>query len=212
MNKYSALISIVSLSTGAAFGQMLPPGIPECKGPNAINYIELKDSERPFYFENTKITSDYLLVGLDSRYLKLAEQLTRFPQAVTINNQKENDSIKKTHLIKESENRQSSIFSIDGKEAVLTQWNLKKDGARICIPKEFINASFNGDEGVLALVIAVPATTDCMWKFSWAAEGKSINNEFYLKDACLAGRPKMSKDAFFDMMSRVILYERASPL
>lgn len=210
MNKYSALISIMALSAGAAFSQMLPPGIPECKGPNAINYIELKESERSFYFENTTVTNDYLLVGLSSRYLKLAEELIRFPQVMTINNQKENDSIKKTHLIQESKNRQSSIFSIDGKEAVLTQWNLKKDGVKICIPNEFINASFNGSEGVLALVVAVPATTDCMWKFTWAVEGKSTNNEFYLKDTCSAGKPEMSKDMFFNMMSRVVLYERTS--
>ncbi len=210
MNKYSALISMIALSAGAAFGQM-PPGIPECKGPDAINYIKIKDSERQFYFENTTITNDYLLVGLSSRYLKLAEELMRFPQAVAISNSKKTDSIRKTHLIQESKNRQSSIFSIDEKEAILTQWNLKNDGAKICIPNEFINASFDGSEGVLAVIVAVPATTDCMWKFSWATDEKSINNEFYLKDTCLAGKPKMTKNMVFDIMRRVVLHEKTFP-
>ena len=163
MNKYSALISMIALSAGAAFGQM-PPGIPECKGPDAVNYIKIKDSERQFYFENTTITNDYLLVGLSSRYLKLAEELMHFPQAVAISNSKKTDSIRKTHLIQESKNRQSSIFSIDEKEAILTQWNLKNDGAKICIPNEVINASFDGSEGVLAVVVAVipPVGITCL--------------------------------------------------
>lgn len=130
MNKLYTLIFVVASSAGSSFGQV-PHGIPECKGHDAVNYILLKDSERSFYFENTTVTDDYLLVGLSLRYLKLAEELKRAPLAVTVDAPKNINSITKTHVIQESKNRLSRIFSIDGNDAILTRWNLQKDGAKI---------------------------------------------------------------------------------
>ncbi|WP_138927850.1 hypothetical protein [Verminephrobacter aporrectodeae] len=196
-------IIIAGLFTSSAFAQPFAQ-IPQCDGGIGIHYTDIADANRDFYYASTIKNDDYLSIGTEIEYMNIINHFKNLQQTKTIDFHPNQENIGKTHIMPESAHRVNTIYSVNGVDAMLTRWSLRDDKARICVPKEFINTKFRSSKGVLSISMAIPSTTECMWKFSWTTEVDMVHNEFYLKDQCYAGHPSKSKADVLEILEKIL--------
>lgn len=190
------------------------PAATDNAGLGKIQFVTPSIGEGPasMFREMTLDFRGYHYMAGDESYIKIVDtllaQMCKANATVSVHSAIAPDGAEvgsplKICSFQEDDSRVSHFFRLDnGRKALLTIWNVRKAGASLLVPKNFLNAAVNGYPATLTFVVWQGEPKKGIWKLTWWSD--SVQHEFYVEDSIYEGLAAGTADDVLQLATCVV--------